>query len=313
MAERTRMSTAMQPIPTNPLVFDRIAAAPISWGVCEVPGWGTQLAPELVLADINSLGVHAVEAGPDGYLGDDPDHVRALLDANGLQLVGGFLPIVLHDASRLEWSIAQVHRKAAFFASLGAYILNTALVVDEAWSPPIRLTAEQWAHMLAALPLIDQAASEHGVVQAVHPHWGTLVERDAEVRRLLDESSASICLDTGHLALGGSDVVELVETYGHRVVHVHLKDVDATVARRLQSGELSLIQATQAGLFRPLGSGDARVGEAVALLERVGYTGWYVLEQDASLADGAGSGQAREDAQTSIGFLQRVVARTNEV
>jgi hypothetical protein len=27
----------------------RIAAAPISWGVCEVPGWGRQTAPERVL------------------------------------------------------------------------------------------------------------------------------------------------------------------------------------------------------------------------------------------------------------------------
>ena len=29
---------------------DRIAGAPISWGVCEVPGWGYQLTPERVLA-----------------------------------------------------------------------------------------------------------------------------------------------------------------------------------------------------------------------------------------------------------------------
>jgi hypothetical protein len=27
----------------------RIAAAPISWGVCEVPGWGHQMAAERVL------------------------------------------------------------------------------------------------------------------------------------------------------------------------------------------------------------------------------------------------------------------------
>jgi len=28
----------------------KIAGAPISWGVCEVPGWGYQLTPERVLA-----------------------------------------------------------------------------------------------------------------------------------------------------------------------------------------------------------------------------------------------------------------------
>ena len=30
-------------------LMDRVAAAPISWGVCEVPGWGYQLPSEQVL------------------------------------------------------------------------------------------------------------------------------------------------------------------------------------------------------------------------------------------------------------------------
>jgi hypothetical protein len=33
-------------------VLDRIAAAPISWGVCEVPGWGAQMAAQRVLAEM---------------------------------------------------------------------------------------------------------------------------------------------------------------------------------------------------------------------------------------------------------------------
>jgi len=306
------MSTATRTSSAEPAVLDRIAAAPISWGVCEVPGWGVQLAPELVLSEIHSLGVRSVEAGPDGYLGDDPERVRALLDANGLRLVGGFLPVVLHDAARLEESLALVRRKAAFFAALGAHVLNTALVVDEDWSPRIDLTDVQWAHLLAALPLVDEVAAEHGVVQALHPHWGTLIERDAEVRRVLDESPVDVCLDTGHLALGGGDAAEIARSYGRRVVHVHLKDVDGALAARMRAGELSLVEATRAGVFRPLGAGDARVGEAVALLEQAGYTGWYVLEQDTTLAEGAGSGRVLEETRTSIEFLREVVLRGRE-
>jgi len=41
----------------------KIAAAPISWGVSEVPGWGIQLLPERVLADAQRLGFRAMEAG----------------------------------------------------------------------------------------------------------------------------------------------------------------------------------------------------------------------------------------------------------
>ena len=82
-------------------LLDRLAAGPISWGVCEVPGWGLQLPPDRVLSEMRSLGILATEAGPDGYLGRDPALVRALLDRHGLELVGGFLPVVLHDPARL--------------------------------------------------------------------------------------------------------------------------------------------------------------------------------------------------------------------
>lgn len=32
-------------------LLERIATAPISWGVCEMPGWGYQLPAESVLAE----------------------------------------------------------------------------------------------------------------------------------------------------------------------------------------------------------------------------------------------------------------------
>jgi hypothetical protein len=35
---------------------DKIAGAPISWGVCEVPGWGYQLSPERVLRQMREVG-----------------------------------------------------------------------------------------------------------------------------------------------------------------------------------------------------------------------------------------------------------------
>src|SRR5687767_11794150 len=77
----------------------RLAGAPISWGVCEVPGWGRQLPPERVLAEMASLGLAATELGPIGYLPLEPARARALLDRDGLGVVAGFLPLVLHEPS----------------------------------------------------------------------------------------------------------------------------------------------------------------------------------------------------------------------
>ncbi len=299
------MSTAAGTGPGHGAGGDRIAAGPISWGVCEVPNWGVQLPAEQVLPEMRSLGIVGTEAGPDGYLGNDAERVRELLDRSGLEFVGGFLPVVLHDPARLDATLARVRRTAAFFAELGGHVLCSAAVVDDEWSPPIELSPSQWDHLLAALPLVDAVAAEHGVVHALHPHWGTLVERAGAVDRVLDDSDVGICLDTGHLALGGADALGIARAYPRRVVHVHLKDVSDAVAERLRAGELDLVGAVQAGLFRPLGEGDAGIGEVVAALEESGYASWYVLEQDTALTDAVpspGHGPA-DDVRRSVEFL----------
>jgi len=290
--------------------LDRLAAAPISWGICEVPGWGLQLDADRVLAEMRALGLTATEAGPDGYLGTDVENARALLARHELRLVGGFLPIVLHDPAHLDASLAKARQKAAFFAALGAGFLCSAAVVDDGWSPRIELDDGQWDHLLRALALVDEAAAEHGVQNVLHPHWQTLVERDEDVRRVLEGSKVRICLDTGHLVLGGSNPLEIAASHPGRIAHVHLKDVSEAVAVRLRSGELELVEAVQQDLFQPLGAGDVAIGEVVVELECSGYAGWYVLEQDRALLGGAppaGEGPI-DDVRRSIEFLTPVAS-----
>jgi inosose dehydratase len=275
-----------------------------------VPGWGIQLEPERVLAEVRELGLAAVESGPDGYLGKDSATLRARLDAYGLRLVGGFLPVVLHDPAHHSSSVERVRRTARLFREAGGDVLCSAVVVDDAWSPRIELTDAQWEHIARGLELIDAAATEEGVRHVLHPHWGTLVERDADVKRVLEISDVGLCLDTGHLTLGGCDPLELARERRERIGHVHLKDVNAVIAEQLRSGELELVAAVQQGLFRPLGAGDVPVGEVVAELEQSGYPGWYVLEQDVAIL---GAPPAPEtgpilDQRRSIDFLTGVLA-----
>ena len=44
----------------------RIAGAPISWGVSEVPGWGYQMSADRVLGQMRQVGLQATEVGPEG-------------------------------------------------------------------------------------------------------------------------------------------------------------------------------------------------------------------------------------------------------
>jgi inosose dehydratase len=260
----------------------RLAGAPISWGVCEVPGWGHQLPPRRVLSEMASVGLHATELGPDGYLPIDAGDLRACLGEHDLRLVGGFVPLVLHEPD-LNRARERAHRSAELLAAAGAEVFVAALVEDDDWSPPHALADDEWQRLVDHLAEIDALVAGHGLTMAIHPHVGTLIERDDAVQRLLADTQAGWCLDTGHLFIGGTDPVDFVRHNGARIVHVHLKDVDAELAARVRAGELSLVEATQLGLFRPLGQGDARIEEVLRALDQAGYGRWLVLEQDTAI------------------------------
>jgi inosose dehydratase len=259
-----------------------LAAAPISWGVCEVPGWGLQLDRERVLREMASLGLRATELGAIGYLPTDPRELRELLDRHGLRLVAGFVPVVLHEPS-LDETRAHAERMARLLVAAGAEIFVAAAVLDMDWSAPRPLSDPEWERLATHLDEIGELAAGHGLELAIHPHVGTLIESAADVDRLLATSDAGWCFDSGHLFIGGCDPADFVRRHGDRIVHVHLKDVDAHVAARLRAGALTLVEATQEGLFRPLGQGDARIDEVVAALDDIGYGRWLVLEQDAAI------------------------------
>jgi inosose dehydratase len=230
----------------HPGVASRLAGAPISWGVCEVPGWGRQLGPDRVLGEMSALGLGATELGAAGWLPTGPGALRELL---------------------------------------------------------------------AHLARLEELVAGHGLTLAVHPHAGTLLEAAAGVERLLDASDVNVCFDSGHLLIGGFEPAAFAREHADRIAHVHLKDIEAAVAERLRAGELGQMEAVQAGLFRPLGDGDAAIVEVVRQLQEGGYGRWLVLEQDTAITGQeppVGSGPVL-DVRKSIEFLDTVAPTQEEV
>jgi inosose dehydratase len=280
----------------------RIAAAPISWGVCEVPGWGHQMAPERVLAELRAAGPAATEAGPEGFLPEDP---RELLAAHDLALVGAFVPSVLHEPGGAD----AIERAAVRLAEAGAGIAVVAAISGDGYDSRPNLTEAQWATLLAALDEGAARAAGHGVRAVLHPHVGTVIETPEDIDRVLDGSSIPLCLDTGHLLVGGADPVALAERAGDRVGHAHLKDVDGDLCAAVRNGTLAYSDAVRRGLYRPLGQGAVDVPRLVRALERHGFAGWYVLEQDVMLvAEPANGNGPAADVRASVEFLMEVLA-----
>jgi inosose dehydratase len=271
----------------------RVAGAPISWGVCEVPGWGYQLAPDLVLDEMRALGLAATEFGPDGFLPAGSEERLSLLAANGLRAAGGFVPVVLHDPGHDP--LPDVDAAIDGFGSTDAVLVLAAATGQDGYDTRPELDAAGWRTLLANADRAARRASERGFTAALHPHVGTMIERADEVSRLLDGAQIALCLDTGHLLIGGTEPAPLARQAAGRISHVHLKDVDASLADRVTSGETTYTQAVRDGMYRPLGEGDAAIGEVVTALETAGYQGWYVLEQD-TILDGPPGGPGTDNA-----------------
>jgi inosose dehydratase len=281
----------------------RIAGAPISWGVCEIPGWGVQLPPSRVLAEMRDLGLAATEFGPDGFLPADPAAKAAVLAAAGLAAVGGFVPVVLHEPDHDP--LSEVDRVLDGFAAAGAdtLVLAAATGSDDYDSRP-ELDDAGWKRLLGNLDRLADLARSRGITPTLHPHVGTTVERADEVHRVLDGSGIALCLDTGHLLIGGTDPALLAAQAADRIAHVHLKDVDAGRAARVRAGEIGYRAAVADGMYRPLGAGDVDIAGIVATLAAAEYAGWYVLEQDVVLtAEPSATAGPRDNVAASLAYL----------
>ncbi|QRP44406.1 sugar phosphate isomerase/epimerase [Amycolatopsis sp. FDAARGOS 1241] len=286
----------------------RIAAAPISWGVCEVPGWGRVLDAPTVLGEMAEVGVTATELGPPGYLPRDPAELSQLLSGYGLELVGGFLAVVLHENP--EAAVAEAEVSAALFAACGAEVLVLAAATGlDGYDDRPALTADEWATLVATAGRVRDVATRRGLKTVLHPHVGTHVETRPEVERFLADSDLDLCLDTGHLLIGGTDPVELARRHPGRIGHLHLKDVRGELAGAVRRGELSYTAAVGKGLYVPLGEGDVDTETMVRFVHEAGYTGWYVLEQDTALGERSPLDLPKRDVAASLACLEGIVGR----
>ncbi|WP_405591142.1 TIM barrel protein [Streptomyces sp. NBC_01190] len=283
----------------------RIAGAPISWGVSEVPGWGHQLEPGTVLRQMTEIGLTATEFGPDGFLPDAPAEKAAALASYGLRAVGQFVPVVLHDPGHDPLPEVETAIAGLLAADAGTVVIAAATGTDGYDARPA-LDEAGWTRLLANLDRISAAAAAAGLTATLHPHVGTMVETGEETARVLEGSGIGLCLDTGHLLIGGGDPVAIAARWPGRIAHVHLKDVRLGLAERVRAGDISYTAAVADGMYAPLGAGDVDIAEIVRLLESSGYTGWYVLEQDTILhaAPGApGGADPLDDVRACVAYL----------
>ena len=162
----------------------RVAGAPVSWGIIEVPDWGYQMPAGRVLHEAASLGLEAMEAGPEEFLPGDPAKVAEVLSGYGLNLVGGFVPAVLHEPDVRDEQLAFVEKRAEFFAAAGAdVVVLAASTGSEDYGEVFEADEDAWRTLFGSLEEVEDICARHGVAVSLHQHYGTVIERDDQLRR----------------------------------------------------------------------------------------------------------------------------------
>ncbi|MFB9375512.1 TIM barrel protein [Kineococcus gynurae] len=266
--------------------------------------WGPHLGPvdgdgRAVLGELAGAGYDGSELGPTGYLGD-PERTAELFVAAGLAPAGVYvgLPTVegmLSRDARTDLERACRTLRAVVDAQLsvgpGGALPDAPIVLADDGAPGLDgprdpadessgLDAEQWRGAVRALGEAMGIVADHGLTTSFHPHLGTFVESEREVDRLLATTSLSVTLDTGHALLAGTDPVAAVTRWGARINHVHVKDVRLDVLAQARAAGPVALRSWWGEANVPLGAGDVDLSGVLRALDRRGYAGWYVVEQD---------------------------------
>ena len=137
----------------------------------------------------------------------------------------------------------------------------------------------------------------------LHNEVGTAVEAPWEVERALEFTTVPLCLDTGHLLLGGGDPLGCLRDWIGRVEHLHVKSARLDVMRGIVAEGAAVDQVWRRGAFCPLGQGDLDGDGLLAAVHRLGYQGWIVVEQD-TLPGPGGLRRADADQRANRDYLR---------
>ncbi|HYW87707.1 MAG TPA: TIM barrel protein [Chloroflexota bacterium] len=251
-----------------------IGSAPDSWGVWFANDPGQVPWPRF-LDEMALAGYEWVELGPHGYLPTDPSQLSDEVAARGLKVAGGTVPGALHRPEHWAADVEAASNVAKLANAVGAkfvvFLPHGARQLDP----------DAWCRMVSGADELGKLLrQEYGVELVFHPHANTYVETQAQIERLLADSTVQLCLDTGHVAYGRGDNLALIAKYPERIGYVHLKQIDPLVLDQVQAEGLDFAQAVQRGVCPEPPAGVPSFEALAKALHPLGDDLFGIVEQD---------------------------------
>jgi sugar phosphate isomerase/epimerase len=249
----------------------RIGCQTYTWEMLENAWTGT---PDDILDAAARAGYAGIEFSNVmiGRYWDHPDDFARALDQRRLACPAfAYATTGFTESDRYQSDLAGADRALRFAARFGAVL---------GLGGPSSHSRDHYDHKLDQAcrfyAEVARRGRDLGVTVAVHPHshHTSLALSAAEYDRLLAATADAGLMfnpDTGHILRGGHDPLDCLKRHRRRIVHIHMKDVDAQ------------------DRWQPMGAGITDTASILRWLNEIGYPGWLVIEEE---SDGARSNPA---------------------
>lgn len=266
----------------------RIGVSLIAWQNDDLPELTKDYTTEGAMEDAARIGYRGVERGR--RMPADTEGLRAYLDRYGVSLCGGWCSGNLMVNSVAEEQAA-IRQQVEQFAALNAPCIvyaecsNTIQgMIDTPLSQRPKLGRDAVMAYGAKLSELAKWSRDQGVVLSYHHHMGAMVQDAEDIDWLMEGSDPALTLlyDTGHLHFAGADPLAVLDRWGHRVHHVHVKTVRQPVLDWVRAEDRSFLDAVAAGVYSVPGDPEGCIDfQAITdRLKAMDYDGWIVVEAE---------------------------------
>ncbi|MFS4580410.1 myo-inosose-2 dehydratase [Phaeobacter sp. C3_T13_0] len=260
----------------------------IAWQNDDLPDLTAAFTTEGAMEDAGRIGYTGVERGR--RMPADTKALQTYLERYGVALCGGWCSGNLLVTSVAEEKEA-IHQQVDQFAALNAPCIvyaECSNTIQGMRSTPVsrrpKLTRDEVMAYGARLSDLAKWSEDQGVVLSYHHHMGAIIQDSDDIDWLMDGSTDELTLlyDTGHLHFAGADPVSVLDKWGHRVHHVHFKDVRQSVLDWVRAEDRSFLDGVAAGVYSVPGDPEGCIDfqGITDKLKSLGYAGWIVVEAE---------------------------------
>ena len=267
----------------------KLGIAPIAWTNDDMPDLGKENTFEQCVSEMALAGFTGSEVG--NKYPRDTEALKKALQLRGMEICNQWFSCFLLTKP-LEEVEQEFRNQLSYLKTMGAKIIGVSeqshsvqgMVDTPIFGHKYVMNDKEWEVFCKGLNRLGKIAKEeYGISLTFHHHMGTVVQDEAEVDRMMENTDSeyvSLLFDTGHFAYCGVSPLKMVKKYTGRIKHVHLKDIRKEVVEKVKAEKLSFLDGVRLGTFTVPGDGCIDFDPIFKVLEVSGYEGYMLVEAE---------------------------------